>query len=72
MSSQRMAKRYRAAVKRRGLCAVCVHRHTKLVRHGQNLCRVDTGRQHPGCETDGRVPRFEVDGEAVRELSDAA
>lgn len=72
MTSQRMAKRYHAAVKRRGLCAVCVHRHTKLVRDGRNLCRVDTGRQHPACESDGRAPRFEVDGEAVGRLSDAA
>lgn len=67
----RQAKRYRAAIEKRGLCCACKHRGTETY-FGLNVCSVGQQRRHPQCETDGRALRFEFDDTVLDQFRDAA
>ena len=65
----RQAKRYRAAIKKRGVCSACVHREQSF---GVYHCRNAPDRQHPQCERDGKPARFTFDDSTLGEFADAA
>ena len=69
----RQAKRYRAAIKKLGLCSACIHRdREKLTAFGMHCCEVGQDRVHLHCEIDGRKPRFEFDATVLEQFKDAA
>lgn len=68
----RQAKRYRAAIEKRGTCCACKHRNREVTFWGRNVCRVDTGRQYPACQQDGRGVVFEFDETTLGEFRDDA
>lgn len=69
----RQARRYRAAVAKRGLCAVCIHREKgHVTAFGLNVCGISRERIAEHCQRDKRQPKFEVDAEALKEFADAA
>jgi len=65
----RQAKRYRAAIEKRGLCCACKNRGTETY-FGLNVCSVGQQRRHPQCETDGKAPRFEFDDTVLAQFQD--
>ncbi|MBB1060405.1 hypothetical protein [Marilutibacter spongiae] len=65
----RQAKRYRAALRRRGLCAFCTCR---VVTFGVVHCRGNESRQRGMCQDDGRLPQFRLDDTTLEEFRDAA
>lgn len=65
----RQAKRYAAAIKKRGICSACVHRDKTLSVHH---CRNKEDRSDGACETDGRLPKFTFDDKVLKEFADAA
>ena len=67
----RQAKRYRAAIEKRGLCFACKHRSDETY-FGLNVCSIGQQRRHPQCERDGKGLRFTFDDtvlEQFRELT---
>lgn len=66
---QRLKKRYRAAVRKRGLCAFCTCRE---VTFGITHCRQQPDRQRGMCNDDGKLPVFRLDDSTLEELRDAA
>lgn len=64
------AKRYKAAIQRRGLCSACIHRHVDEFWGVKRWsCSGKAAlRQHPACETDGRQPKFEFDASVLKEF----
>lgn len=66
----RQAKRYRSAIKRRGLCSACVHRNKETTYWGRSICSIGENRQHPQCEQDGRAKRFEFDATVLAQFQD--
>ena len=65
----RQAKRYRAAIEKRGLCCACKHRDPETY-FGVSVCGVGQDRQHPKCERDGKAPRFEFDDTVLAQFQD--
>lgn len=68
----REAKRYKLAIERRGLCSACVHRKVDVywgMKRWSCNGKSDL-RQAPGCETDGRLPKFEFDPAVLKEFKD--
>ena len=69
----RQAKRYKAAIKKRGLCSACLHRdRDRLTAFGMNCCTLGQDRVSFHCERDGRKPTFEFDAETLEQFKDAA
>ncbi len=68
----RQAKRYRAAIEKRGLCCACKHRDTENTYFGLNVCGIGQQRRHPQCDTDGKATRFEFDDTVLEQFRDAA
>lgn len=66
---QRLKKRYRAAVRKRGLCAFCLCRE---VTFGVAHCRQQPERQMGMCGEDGKLPVFRLDDSTLEELRKAA
>ncbi len=67
----RQAKRYRVAIRKRGLCSACVHRDKdRLTVFGMSVCKVGQDRLHFHCEKDGRQPTFEFDPTVLKEFAD--
>lgn len=66
----RQAKRYRAAIKREGLCSACKHRDKGTTFWGRSICRIGDNRQHPQCERDGKGVRFEFDADTLEKFKD--
>ena len=66
-ATARMWKRYRARVRRQGLCSVCQFRELS---DGTFHCRRQPDRQG-ACDTDGRLSAFRLDDEVLDELRDA-
>ena len=64
----RQAKRYRALIDRVGLCRACKHRDRHRTFWGRSMCRIGDHRQHPACERDGQVLRFEFDDSVLNSL----
>lgn len=65
----RIRKRYRAALRMRGLCAFCACRQVTFdVPH----CRGNESRQQGMCQDDGRLPQFRLDDTTLEEFRDAA
>ena len=60
------AKRYRAVIESKGICAVCVHRDPDNLFWGRSMCKYGTNRVFPQCKTDDRAAKFTVDAEAVQ------
>lgn len=71
-SYQRMqGKRYRAAILKKGLCCVCVHRGPdNQTLFGMRTCKYGENRISEHCRTDGKQPKFEVDAAAVERFRD--
>ncbi len=69
---RKIAKRYRAAIQKRGLCLVCTHRDREATYWGKNVCSIGQARMHPQCDKDGRGFRFTVDAEAIEQFKRAA
>jgi hypothetical protein len=68
-ADQRMRKRYRAAIAKRGICAACQFRdRTFDVLH----CKGYPDRQHGACKGDGKLPVFRLDDSTLEEFRDAA
>lgn len=67
----RQAKRYRAAIKREGLCTACKFRSSETF-WGRAICKVGENRQHPQCERDGKGVTFEFDDTTLERFRDAA
>jgi len=69
----RQAKRYRAAIRKRGLCSACVHRdRDRVTVFGMSVCSIGQDRLHYHCENDGRKPVFTFDPSVLKEFADAA
>lgn len=69
----RQAKRYRSAIKKRGLCSACVHRDKdRTTAFGMSCCSVGQDRIHLHCERDGKQPKFKFDPDVLGEFQDAA
>lgn len=68
----RQAKRYKAAIEKRGTCCACKHRARDFSAWGRSVCRLDHGRQYPTCQRDGREPKFELDDTTLEEFRDAS
>lgn len=72
-AESRMRKRYRAALRKRGLCAFCCCREVTL---GIVHCRQVPDRQMGMCQDDGRLPQFRLDDSTLNEfregMADAA
>lgn len=66
----RQAKRYRAAINRRGRCCACVHRDRENTYWGRNICSIGDNRQYPQCEQDGRGKRFTFDDTVLSQFQD--
>lgn len=66
---QRLKKRLRAAIKRRGLCAFCLLRDASW---GAVHCKGFPDRQMGACKYDGKLPAFRLDDSTLEELRDAA
>lgn len=66
---QRLKKRYRAALNRRGLCAFCACREVTL---GVVHCSQHPSRQRGMCKDDGKLPAFRLDETTLQEFLDAA
>lgn len=67
------AKRYRAAIKKRGVCSACIHRDRDVTTvFGMNCCQIGQDRIHPQCEEDGKPKKFEFDPSVLEEFKDAA
>lgn len=62
------AKRYRAEIRKRGICFACMHREVTFDVHH---CRRQPERQG-ACTSDGQAPRFEFDPEVLKKLTRAA
>ncbi len=62
------AKRYRALIRRQGICSACVHREQSF---GVYHCKNKPDRQG-ACETDGRAPQFKFDDTVLVKLASAA
>lgn len=65
------AKRYRAAILKKGLCSCCLHRapDTQTL-FGLRVCKYGENRISEHCRTDGKQPKFEVDAAAVERFRD--
>lgn len=61
----RFRKRYRVALRKRGLCAFCVLRD---VAFGVTHCKGLPGRQMGMCQDDGRLPQFRLDDSTLEEF----
>jgi len=68
-AEQRLRKRYRSAIRKRGLCAFCTCRQTTF---GVAHCRDQPGRQMGMCQDDGRLPAFRLDDTTIEEFCEAA
>ena len=68
-AEEKLRKRYRAALRRRGLCAFCACREVTL---GVPHCRQQHGRQMGMCQDDGKLPVFRLDDSTLQEFRDAA
>ena len=66
---QRLRKRYRATVRRLGLCVFCACRE---VTFGVTHCKQQPGRQKGMCNDDGKLPQFRLDDTTLEALRDAA
>ena len=65
----RIRKRYRAALRKRGLCAFCLLRETSW---GELHCKNSPDRKDGACQVDGRLPQFRLDDTTLEEFRDAA
>ena len=63
----RQAKRYRAAIEKRGLCCACKHRSDETY-FGLNVCSIGQQRTHPQCERDGKGLRFTFDDTVLEQF----
>lgn len=61
----RMRKRYRVALRKRGLCAFCTLRE---VTFGVQHCRKQPERQRGMCQDDGKLPQFRLDDSTLEEF----
>lgn len=65
----RQRKRYRVALRQRGLCAFCSLRESTL---GILHCRQMPERQRGMCQDDRKLPQFRLDDSTLEEFRDAA
>lgn len=65
---RRQAKRYRAAILKRGICSACIHREQSF---GLFHCRNKPDRNANNCDTTNG-PRFTFDDSVLTQFSDAA
>lgn len=65
----KIRKRYRAAIRDRGLCAFCTCRDTTF---GMTHCKNRPDRQRGMCQDDGELPKFRLDDTTIEEFRDAA
>lgn len=65
----RQAKRYRAAIEKRGQCCACKHRSDETY-FGLNVCSIGQQRTYPQCERDGKAKRFEFDDSVLAQFQD--
>lgn len=68
-AEEKLRKRYRAALRKRGLCAFCACRETTF---GVVHCRQMPDRQMGMCQHDGKLPVFRLDDSTLEEFRDAA
>lgn len=68
-AEERFKKRYRVAIRKRGICCACVYRANTL---GIDHCKGQESRQHGACKTDGKSPQFSLDDTALGAFRDAA
>lgn len=68
----RLAKRYRSAIEKKGLCSACKHRDREATFWGRSICRIGQQRQHPQCDRDGKGVKFEFDETVLDQFRDAA
>lgn len=66
----RQARRYAAAIARRGTCFACRNRSAVKL-WGQTVCRVGEARVYPACQRDGLGVGFEFDDKVLEEFRDA-
>lgn len=64
-AEEKLRKRYRAALRRRGLCAFCCCREVTL---GIAHCRQMPERQMGMCADDGKLPVFRLDDSTLEEF----
>lgn len=65
------AKRYKAAMMKHGLCAMCIHRAPDTITlFGLRVCKHGENRISEHCRVDGKQPKFEVDATAVERFRD--
>lgn len=67
----RQAKRYRAAIEKKGLCSACKHRDKSETFWGRSVCRVGQHRMHPQCDRDGKGVVFVFDETVLDQFKDA-
>lgn len=65
----RLSKRYRAAIRKRGICCACVHREVTL---GVYHCKGQPAWQRGMCSDDRHTPSFALDDLTLEEFRDAA
>lgn len=63
----RLKARYRAALRKRGLCSFCTCREVTL---GISHCRQQPDRQRGMCSSDGKLPAFRLDDSTLEEFRD--
>ncbi len=71
-AQMRQARRYMAAIEKRGRCFACLNRDRNNTYFGLNVCSIGQQRRHPQCERDGKGLRFTLDDtvlEQFRELT---
>ena len=66
----RQAKRYRAAIEKRGRCFACLNRDRNNTYFGLNVCSIGQQRTYPQCERDGKAKRFEFDDSVLAQFQD--
>lgn len=64
----RQAKRYRAAIRKKGICSACIHRDQTF---GVFHCRNKPDRSGTNCETTPG-PGFTFDDSVLKQFADAA
>lgn len=70
-AQMRQARRIRAATRKRGACVICKHRERDyFTAFGLAVCGISRTRIEEHCRRDGKLPKFEVDDEALKEFAD--
>ena len=69
-AQMRQAKRYRAAIEKRGVCSACKNRDTENTYFDLYVCKIGQQRTYPQCERDGKPTRFEFDDTVLAQFQD--